>query len=68
MDVDMIIVSPTPKRYRAQLAGVFNIPQYIIDASNTMWKIDQWQKECNSLHLNFFTIPAEGAFVYETGM
>ena len=68
IDVDLIIISKSPRLYMAQLASVFNCPQYIFDASNTMWKIDQWQKECNSLHLNFYTIPAEGAFVCETGM
>ena len=68
IDVDMIIISKSPKLYMAQLAGIFNCRQYIFDASNSLWKIGQWQKDCKALHLNFHSIPAEGAFVCDIGM
>ncbi len=68
IDVDMIIISKSPKLSMAQLTSIFNCKQYIFDASNSLWKIGQWQKDCKTLHLNFHSIPAEGAFVCDIGM
>ena len=68
VDVDMIVISKSPKLSIAQLQNVFNCSQYIFDASNSLWKIAQWQKDCKALHLNFHSIPAEGAFVCDIGM
>ena len=66
--VDLIIISKNPKLYMAQLESIFDCKQYVFDASNSLWKINQWKKECKALHLNFHSIPTEGALVYDTGM
>jgi competence protein ComEC len=63
IDVDMIILSKNAKIVISQLASVFNCRQYIFDASNSLWKIGQWQKECEELHLRSYSIPDKGAFV-----
>jgi competence protein ComEC len=63
MDVDIIILSKSPKLFIAQLASVFNCRQYVFDASNSLWKIGQWQKECEELHLRSYSVSANGAFV-----
>ena len=63
IDVDMIIISKSPKLYIPQLAAVFNCKQYIFDASNSLWKIGKWQKDCEALHLQCYSIPEQGAFV-----
>ncbi len=68
IDVDLIIISKNPKLSIAQMANVFNCGQYIFDASNSLWKIGQWQKDCKALHLNYYSIPAEGAYVCDIGM
>jgi competence protein ComEC len=68
IELDMIIISKNPQITFAQLAQIFNCKQYIFDASNSMWKINQWQKECKALNLNFHSIPNQGAFVYDTGI
>ena len=65
IDVDLIIISSSPKLYMAQLASVFNCREYIFDASNSLWKIAQWQKDCSVLHLRSYSIPQEGAFVMD---
>jgi competence protein ComEC len=66
--VDLIIISKNPKLSIAQIASVFNCDQYIFDASNSLWKIAQWQKDCKALHLNYYSIPAEGAYICDIGM
>ncbi len=63
IDVDIIIISKNPKLYIAQLASVFNCGQYVFDASNSLWKIDKWQKDCEELHLRSYSVPEKGAYV-----
>jgi competence protein ComEC len=63
ISVDIIVISKSPKLYIPQLADVFNCNQYVFDASNSLWKIDKWKKDCEKLHLPFYSIPEKGAFV-----
>ena len=65
IDVDMIIISKNPKLYIPELARVFNCNQYIFDASNSLWKIGKWQKDCEALHLQWYSIPEKGAFIFD---
>ena len=63
VDVDIIIISKNPKLYIPQLVKVFSCDQYVFDASNSLWKIGKWQKDCEALHLRWYSIPEQGAFV-----
>ena len=63
INVDYIIISKNPKLYINKLAAVFNCGLYIFDASNPLWKIDKWKKDCEDLHLRFHSVPEQGAFV-----
>jgi competence protein ComEC len=65
IDVDIIIISKSPKLYIPQLAAVFNCRQYVADASNSLWKIDNWKKDCEGLHLQLHSVPEKGAFILE---
>ena len=64
-NVDYIIVSKDPKLYIPQLAKVFNCRQYIFDGSNSLWKIANWKKDCEQLHLPCYSVPEQGAFVVD---
>lgn len=63
ISVDYLILSKNPKITIADLAQTFDCGQYIFDASNSLWKIDQWEKECEELHLHFHSVSRQGAFV-----
>ena len=63
INVDIIVISQNPKLYIPQLADVFNCSQYVFDASNSLWKIDKWKKDCEKLHLRSYSIPQQGAFI-----
>lgn len=63
--VDAIIISKNPGLYINQLAEIFDCDQYIFDASNPLWKINKWKKDCENLHLRHYSIPEQGAFVME---
>lgn len=63
MNVDIIVLSKNPKLYIAGLQRVFNAGLYVFDASNPLWKIEKWKKECEELHLRCYSVPDEGAFI-----
>ena len=63
INVDYIVISKNPKLFIAGLAKVFNCGTYIFDASNPLWKIEKWKKDCEELHLHFHSVPEQGAFV-----
>ena len=65
INVDVIVISKNPKIYMQQLAETFNCRQYVFDASNSLWKIEQWKKDCELLHLPFYSIPEKGAFIMD---
>ena len=60
--IDLIIVSHNPRVYISELVKVFDCKQYVFDASNSTYKINQWKKDCDSLHLRHYSTPDEGAF------
>ena len=63
VDVDYIIISKNAKVRIPALTEVFNCGTYIFDASNPLWKIAKWKKDCEDLHLRFHSVPEQGAFV-----
>ncbi|MEP7107986.1 MAG: ComEC/Rec2 family competence protein [Ferruginibacter sp.] len=65
--IDIIIISKNPSLQIARLASVFHCRQYIFDASNSLWKIDKWQKDCEELHLRSYSVLEKGAFVLDAG-
>ena len=61
--VDYIILSKNPPTHIASIASIFDCKKYIFDASNSLWKIGQWKKECEELHLHFHSVVEQGAFI-----
>ncbi len=39
--------------------------QIIFDASNSLWKIEKWKKDCEGVHLQNYSVPQQGAFILE---
>ncbi len=60
--LDLIVISKNPRVRIAELAAVFNCEQYVFDGSNSTWKINQWKKDCDSLHLQNYSTTQKGAF------
>lgn len=63
MYVDLIIISHNPRLYISQIAAVFKCSLYVFDGSNSTWKINQWKKDCDSLHLRNYSTADSGALV-----
>jgi competence protein ComEC len=60
--VDIIILSKKPKYTMADINKAFTFKQLVFDSSNPLWKIRGWKKDCDSLHLRFYSVPDQGAF------
>jgi competence protein ComEC len=65
ISVDAIVISRNPKIYISQLNEVFDCKQYVFDASNPVWKINLWKKDCDSLHLPHHSTPEKGAYIMQ---
>ena len=63
INVDYLVISKNPKIKIEELSRTFNSKLIIFDASNPVWKIEQWKKECEDLHLPFHQVSEQGAFV-----
>ncbi len=63
--VDVIILAKNARVHIYQLANSFNCPVFVIDGSNSVWKMNQWKKECDSLHLRHYSTQESGAFVMD---
>jgi competence protein ComEC len=61
--LDYIIISKNPQIKISKLAQTFDCKSYVFDASNSRWKIGQWKKECEELHLHSHSVSDQGAFV-----
>ena len=68
IELDLLVISKNPKLSIAELTNSFNCKQFVFDASNPTWKIEKWIAECKTLKVNFYSIPANGAFIYNVGM
>ena len=61
--VDYLVITGNPKMNIRDIADKIKFQKIIFAASNSMWKIDKWKKECDSLHLHCFSLQDDGAFV-----
>ncbi len=61
--LNYILISKNPEIKITDIEEIFDCNNYIFDASNPPWKIEQWKKECEELHLHFHSVPEQGALV-----
>jgi competence protein ComEC len=61
--IDLLLISGNPKLYFNKLAETFSIKQVVFDGSCPAWKINYWEKDCDSLHIPNYDVSEKGAFV-----
>lgn len=59
----LLIISGNASMKIKSLIKTFEPALIVFDASNSLWKIAQWKRECIALALPCFSIPEQGAFV-----
>lgn len=63
ISVDIIIISGNPQLSISSLDKAFGFSEIIFDSSNPFWKISEWKKECNALHLRCHSVTGDDAFI-----
>jgi competence protein ComEC len=62
-NIDLLILSQSPKLLISTLAHTFLIQQIVIDGSVPKWQSMRWKKESDSLKIPCFNVSEKGAFV-----
>ena len=60
---DLIIMSKNTAYSIESVLAIFNCRNFVFDASNSMWKIRQWERECELLHLPNHNVSKKGAYI-----
>lgn len=63
--LDAVIITKHMRMDIESLSRLFDVKCYVIDASNSMWKIEKLKKECELLHLRCFIVPEHGAYILD---
>ncbi|MEX1203487.1 MAG: ComEC/Rec2 family competence protein [Ferruginibacter sp.] len=61
--LDVLLLSKNARVLIADLLQRAQPTIVVFDASNSLWKIDQWKKECEALNLRFHSVNEQGAFI-----
>ncbi|RYF91940.1 MAG: hypothetical protein EOO03_00105, partial [Chitinophagaceae bacterium] len=61
--VDVVVLSYNAPISITQLTSAVKPAVVVFDASNNLWKIEDWEKECEQLHLRCHSAAKDGAFV-----
>ena len=60
--INTIIISKNPRLKISEIANAFDCKQFVFDGSNSMYKINKWKRECDSLQLAYHVTTDDGAF------
>ena len=61
--IDLLVISKNPKLYFKKLTETFAIKQVVFDGSVPAWKLNYWEKDCDSLKIPYHDVSKNGAFV-----
>ena len=61
--LDLLIISKNAELYLPGLWQTFEIKQIVFDASVPAWKLRNWKRDCDSLHIPYYDVTEKGAFV-----
>ena len=65
INVDILLISKNPKIKIADIVVAIKPGIIVFDASNSLWKIENWKKECEQLLLRCYSVAEQGAFILE---
>ncbi len=63
--LDILIISKNPSIEMQELSESFSFQHLVIDSSVPRWKTEKWKKDCEMLHLPFYSVSMQGAFVLD---
>ena len=63
--IDLLILSKNPRIYISNLTNSFTIKQIVFDSSVPSWKAKIWKHDCDSLHIQYYDVSEQGAYVMD---
>jgi len=63
--VDVLLITKNPLIRLSDITTAVTPSCIVFDASNSLWKITQWKKQCEDLHLPYFITGEQGAYVLD---
>ena len=60
---DCILITDNSPFNLATILAQTRCSHFIFDGSNAMWKIREWKKEAERLHLRYYSTPEQGAII-----
>ena len=63
INIDVLVISKNIRINIKELLSTIEPKLIVFDASNSLWKITKWKKECEALNLRCFSIKDQGALV-----
>ena len=64
--VDVLLITKNANVNIADITSAVTPRCIVFDASNSLWKIAQWKKQCSLLHLPYFITAEQGAFILDS--
>jgi competence protein ComEC len=61
--LDALILSQNIKQTPEELNSIFDCRYIVADASVPLWKSAKWKKDFEQLHLRFYSVAQQGAFI-----
>ena len=65
LPVDLLLISHNPSVKIKDLVLAIKPAVVVFDASNSLWKIEKWKKECEELLLRCHSVAEQGAFILD---
>ncbi len=65
ISIDLLLISRNASVNLNEMITVVKPAIIVFDASNSLWKIEKWKKDCEELHLRYHSVAEEGAFILE---
>lgn len=62
---DIVILSHNYRGKLSDFATESRCRLVVADATNNLWKIQEWKKQAEQLHLRFHSVPEQGAFLFD---
>jgi competence protein ComEC len=67
LPIDVLLISNNPAIKISDIVEAVSPAIVVFDGSNSLWKIENWKKECEELNLRFHSVSEQGAFILEVG-
>ena len=66
--IDILLLSHDPKISINDITIAVSPAVIVFDGSNSLWKIGQWKKECEQLHLRCYSTDEQGAYIIDVAL